>query len=138
MVSVRYDVSLHEEALGLPKSVGDLTLIGEEPSWLFRSARGSGTRPARWPRSPKPMGVIADRTPRLRRYAEAVLAEPQPTPVLGIDDTHRGKPRWERCAATGRWVRVEPWDSGFVDLAWDQGLLGQRDLRQVRPHALTG
>jgi len=48
------------------------------------------------------MGVIADRTPRLRRYAEAVLAEPQPTPVLGIDDTHRGKPRWERCAATGR------------------------------------
>jgi hypothetical protein len=108
MVSVRYDVSLHEEALGLPKSVGDLTLIGEEPSWLFRSARGSGTRPARWPRSPKPMGVIADRTPRLRRYAEAVLAEPQPTPVLGIDDTHRGKPRWERCAATGRRVRVEP------------------------------
>jgi transposase len=37
--------------------------------------------------------------------------------------------RWERCAATGRWVRVDPWDTGFVDLAGDQGLLGQREGR---------
>lgn len=35
-------------------------------------------------------------------HAEKVLAEPQPTPVLGIDETRRGKPRWERCAASGR------------------------------------
>ena len=62
-------------------------------------------------------------------HAEALLAEPQPTPVLGIDETRRGKPRWERCAATGRWVRVDPWDTGFVDLAGDQGLLGQREGR---------
>ena len=62
----------------------------------------------------------------------------KPTPVLGIDETRRGKPRWERCAATGRSVRVDPWDTGFVDPAGDQGLPGQRDLRQVRPHALTG
>ena len=62
-------------------------------------------------------------------HAEAVLGEPQPTPVLGIDETRRGKPRWERCAATGRWVRVDPWDTGFVDLAGDQGLLGQREGR---------
>lgn len=62
-------------------------------------------------------------------HAEAVLGEPQPTPVLGIDETRRGKPRWERCAATARWVRVDPWHTGFVDLAGDQGLLGQRDGR---------
>jgi transposase len=43
--------------------------------------------------------------------------------VLGIDETRRGKPRWQRCAASGRWVRVDPWDTGFVDLAGDQGLL---------------
>ena len=37
--------------------------------------------------------------------------------------------RGERCAATGRWVRVDPWDTGFVDLAGNQGLLGQREGR---------
>jgi transposase len=62
-------------------------------------------------------------------HAEKVLAEPHPTPVLGIDETRRGKPRWERCAASGRWMRVDPWDTGFVDLAGDQGLLGQREGR---------
>jgi transposase len=62
-------------------------------------------------------------------HAEALLSEPEPVAVLGIDETRRGKPRWERCAATGRWVRVDPWDTGFVDLAGDQGLLGQREGR---------
>jgi hypothetical protein len=41
-------------------------------------------------------------------YAKAVLTEPMPTAVLGIDETRRGKPRWERCAETGRWMRVDP------------------------------
>jgi transposase len=62
-------------------------------------------------------------------HAEAVLTEPEPTRVLGIDETRRGKPRWEHCPATGRWVRVDPWDTGFVDLTGDQGLLGQREGR---------
>jgi transposase len=62
-------------------------------------------------------------------HAEALLAEPAPVAVLGIDETRRGKPRWQRCATTGRWVRVDPWDTGFVDLAGDQGLLGQREGR---------
>jgi transposase len=62
-------------------------------------------------------------------HAEALLAEPQPTPLLGIDETRRGKPRWQRCSETGRWVRVDPWDTGFVDLAGEQGLLGQREGR---------
>ncbi len=62
-------------------------------------------------------------------HAEALLAEPEPVRVLGIDETRRGKPRWQRCATTGRWVRVDPWDTGFVDVAGDQGLLGQREGR---------
>jgi transposase len=62
-------------------------------------------------------------------HAEELLREPQPTPVLGIDETRRGKPRWEHCTETGRWVRVDPWDTGFVDLAGSQGLLGQREGR---------
>jgi transposase len=62
-------------------------------------------------------------------HAEALLAEPEPVAVLGIDETRRGKPRWQQCATTGRWVRIDPWDTGFVDLAGDQGLLGQREGR---------
>jgi len=62
-------------------------------------------------------------------HADAVLTEPEPTRVLGIDETRRGKPRWEWCAETQRWVRVDPWDTGFVDLTGDQGLLGQREGR---------
>ena len=62
-------------------------------------------------------------------HAEEQLSEPEPMRVLGIDETRRGKPRWEQCAETGRWVRVDPWDTGFVDLAGDQGLLGQREGR---------
>jgi transposase len=62
-------------------------------------------------------------------HATTRLGEPEPVRVLGIDETRRGKPRWQRCAATGRWVRVDPWDTGFVDLAGDQGLLGQREGR---------
>ena len=62
-------------------------------------------------------------------HAETLLTEPEPVAVLGIDETRRGKPRWQRCADTGRWVRVDPWDTGFVDLAGDQGLLGQREGR---------
>jgi len=62
-------------------------------------------------------------------HAEQALTEPEPTPVLGIDETRRGKPRWERCAKSGRWLRVDPWDTGFVDLAGEQGLLGQQEGR---------
>jgi len=61
--------------------------------------------------------------------AELVLGEPEPTPVLGIDETRRGKPRWVREPGTDRWVRTDPWDTGFVDLAGAQGLLGQVEGR---------
>jgi hypothetical protein len=55
-------------------------------------------------------------------HAKALLAEPEPTRVLGIDETRRGNPRWTRCELTRRWVRVDPWDTGFVDLAGSPGL----------------
>jgi transposase len=62
-------------------------------------------------------------------HAEALLGEPQPVAVLGIDETRRGRPRWSPCPDQGGWVRVDPWDTGFVDLAGNQGLLGQREGR---------
>ena len=49
--------------------------------------------------------------------------------MLGIDETRRGKPRWEYCKDSSRWVRVDPWDTGFVDLSGYQGLLGQEEGR---------
>ena len=66
-------------------------------------------------------------------HAKAFLAEPEPTRVLGIDETRRGKPHWTRCELTRRWVRVDPLDTGFVDLAGSQGLLGQREGRTGAP-----
>jgi transposase len=65
--------------------------------------------------------------------AEQVLVEPEPTPVLGIDETRRGKPRWQQDQVTGRWVRVDRWDTGFVDLTGEQGLLGQASGRTSAP-----
>ena len=62
-------------------------------------------------------------------HAEQMLGEPAPTSILGIDETRRGKPRWLRCVGTGRWGRIDPWDTGFVDLDGDQGLLGQHEGR---------
>jgi len=58
-------------------------------------------------------------------HAQRLLREPAPVRVLGIDETRRAKPRWEYCVDTSRWVRVDPWDTGFVDIDGDQGLLGQ-------------
>ena len=57
--------------------------------------------------------------------AEQTAGEPEPTAVLGIDETRRGKPRWARDEESGRWVPTDAYDTGFVDLAGRQGLLGQ-------------
>ncbi|OZF52078.1 hypothetical protein CH292_10555 [Rhodococcus sp. 14-2470-1a] len=46
--------------------------------------------------------------------------------VLGIDETRRGKPRWVLCESTGKRVRQDPWDTGFVDIGGSQGMLGQQ------------
>ena len=61
------------------------------------------------------------------------LVEPEPTPVLGMDETRFGRPRWvpdgEHPDGRIRWARTDPWETGFVDLAGDQALLGQVDGR---------
>lgn len=62
-------------------------------------------------------------------HTDVVLTEPEPTAVIGVDETRRGKPRWYRDPDTSRWNRIDRWDTGFVDLAGDQGLLGQAEGR---------
>ena len=70
---------------------------------------------------------MADRAPRLRRHAEAVLVEPQ----THTGARNRRDPPRETPLATVRGdralVRIDPWDTGFVDPAGDEGLLGQRE-----------
>jgi transposase len=53
---------------------------------------------------------------------DVVLA---PVRVLGIDETRRGKAKWEHDPVAGRRVWVDRWDTGLVDLTGDQGLLAQ-------------
>ncbi len=63
-----------------------------------------------------------------RRYiahADAVLTEPEPPVVLGIDETRRGAPKWVQDAETGRWVRTERFETNFTDLSGTGRLLGQ-------------
>src|SRR5439155_10131995 len=59
--------------------------------------------------------------------------EPDPTTVLGMDETRFGRPRWrpegEHADGRIRWVRTDPWETGFVDITGDQALLGQVDGR---------
>ena len=66
-------------------------------------------------------------------HGEAELVEPEPTAVLGMDETRFGRPRWlpDGVHADGRvrWVRTDPWETGFVDITGDQAMLGQVDGR---------
>jgi transposase len=61
------------------------------------------------------------------------LVEPEPTAVLGMDETRFGRPRWlpDGVHDDGRirWQRTDPWETGFVDITGEQGLLGQVDGR---------
>jgi transposase len=66
-------------------------------------------------------------------YAERELAEPEPTTVLGMDETRFGRPRWLPNGVHDdgriRWRRSDPWETGFVDLTGEQALRGQVDGR---------
>jgi transposase len=66
-------------------------------------------------------------------HAALELVEPEPTAVLGMDETRFGRPRWlpDGHHADGRirWVRTDPWETGFVDITGEQALLGQVDGR---------
>lgn len=58
--------------------------------------------------------------------ADRVLdAEPESVRVLGIDETRRGKAKWETCPDTGERSWVDRWDTGLVDITGSQGLLAQ-------------
>ena len=61
------------------------------------------------------------------------LVEPEPTTVLGMDETRFGRPRWlpegHHDDGRVRWRRTDPWETGFVDITGDQSLLGQVDGR---------
>jgi transposase len=57
--------------------------------------------------------------------AGAVLTEPGPPAVLGIDETRRGQPRWVKDAQTGAWQRTERFETNFTDLSGPGRLLGQ-------------
>lgn len=63
-------------------------------------------------------------------HADALLNEPAPVRVLGIDETRRGRSRWSRCELTNRWVKLERFETNFVDLGGPQGLLGQASGRR--------
>jgi transposase len=64
------------------------------------------------------------------KHADALLAEAEPVPVLGIDETRRGRPRWTQEADTSKWVKLERFETNFVDLGGPQGLLGQASGRK--------
>ena len=62
-------------------------------------------------------------------HADTLLAEPDPVRVLGIDETRRGRVCWAFCELTGRWVKLERFETNFVDLEGPQGLLRQASGR---------
>ena len=61
------------------------------------------------------------------------LGEPEPTRVLGLDETRFGRPRWipdgVHDDGRTRWTRTDPWETGFVDIAGTGALFGQVDGR---------
>lgn len=58
-------------------------------------------------------------------HADAVLTDPEPPAVLGIDETRRGKPKWVKDAQTGPWARTERFETNFTGLSGHGRLLGQ-------------
>ena len=62
-------------------------------------------------------------------HADARLNEPEPVRVPGIDETRRGRPRWTQDETSGKWVKLERFETNFVDLDGPQGLLGQASGR---------
>ncbi|MGH3966534.1 MAG: ISL3 family transposase [Pseudonocardiaceae bacterium] len=82
-------------------------------------------------------GAYAVSWPTVQRavvaHAALELVEPEPTRVLGMDETRFGRPRWVPNGVDEdgrvRWRRTDPWETGFVDITGGQGLLGQVDGR---------
>ncbi|AZI58811.1 ISL3 family transposase [Nakamurella antarctica] len=71
--------------------------------------------------------------PSFSKLLDPVLGvDPDPVFVLGIDETRRGKPKWVTDPVTGlrRWV--DPFDTGFVGISGNQGLLAQVNGRDAK------
>lgn len=66
-----------------------------------------------------------------RTQARDVTEAPLPrVAVLGIDETRRGRPRWEQDADTGKWrLARNRCHTGFVDAVGHGGLIGQVEGR---------
>jgi transposase len=63
----------------------------------------------------------------------ALPAELEPVEVLGVDETRRGRVRFELDPDTGEITQVaDRWHVGFTDLSGGQGLLGQVEGRRAR------
>ena len=66
--------------------------------------------------------------------ADPVLdTEPEPVTVLGIDETRRGKAKYETCQKTGKRVWIDRFDTGLVDITGAGGLLVQVNGRSAAP-----
>lgn len=66
--------------------------------------------------------------------ADPVLdTEPEPITVLGIDETRRGKAKYETCPDTGKRIWIDRFDTGLVDISGDAGLLVQINGRSAKP-----
>jgi len=66
--------------------------------------------------------------------ADPVLdSEPAPISVLGIDETRRGKAKYETCPDTGKRVWIDRFDTGLVDITGNAGLLVQVNGRSATP-----
>ncbi|WP_385625414.1 ISL3 family transposase (plasmid) [Streptomyces sp. P8-A8] len=68
-----------------------------------------------------------------RTVAHEVTEAPLPeVKVLGIDETRRGRPRWEQDPTTDEWrLTRDRWHTGVVDALGTGGLLGQVEGRAV-------
>jgi transposase len=64
-------------------------------------------------------------------HVDGVLAQPlPPVNVLGIDETRRGKPKWEQDPDTQRWrITHDRWHTAVVDADGTAGLLAHIDGR---------
>ncbi|MDQ0933290.1 helix-turn-helix domain-containing protein [Streptomyces turgidiscabies] len=68
-----------------------------------------------------------------REVARASLPEVR---VLGIDETRRGKTKWEQDPDSGKWHLVrDRWHTGFVDALGTGGLLGLRAADEDDPNS---
>jgi transposase len=66
--------------------------------------------------------------------ADPVLdTELEPVTVLGIDETRRGKAKYETSPDTGKRVWIDRFDTGLVDIAGAGGLLAQVNGRSAKP-----